>query len=88
MAVNFKIPASPSIKTYVIGQFLGADFTSDSSTVDETKSPNCENMIRSVPGKIRKRVGYEELDDFTDHIYGVHRFAVADEYIVHAGENL
>lgn len=88
MAVNFKIPASPSIKTYVIGQFLGADFTSDSSTVDETKSPNCENMIRSVPGKIRKRVGYEELDDFTDHIYGVHRFAVADEYIVHAGEKL
>lgn len=88
MATSFKIPPSPSIKTYVIGRFLGADFTSDSSTVDETKSPNCENMIRSVPGKIRKRTGYEELEDFGGRIYGVHRFAVADEHIVHAGTNL
>ena len=88
MPVSFKIPASPTIRTYVIDRFLGADFTSDASTVDETKSPNCENLIRSVPGKVRKRTGYELLDTFPDTIYGVHKFHVADEYIVHSGQNL
>ena len=88
MAKTFKVPSSPKINTYVIDNFLGADFTSDASTVDETKSPNCENMIRSVPGKVRKRAGYELLEDFGAYIYGVHTFHVADERLVHAGTKL
>ena len=88
MAKTFNIPSSPKVYTYVIDNFLGADFTSDASTVDETKSPNCENMIRSVPGKVRKRTGYELLSDFGAYIYGVHEFHVADERLIHAGTNL
>ena len=86
MAVTFKIPKSPTKQVYESTIFLGADFTSEASTVDETKSPNCENMIRSVPGKIRKRMGYEEVTDYGNWIYGVHYYSVLNTWIVHAGK--
>ncbi len=88
MAVSFKIPKSPVKQVYQSSEFLGADFTSEASTVDDTKSPNCENMIRSVPGKIRKRMGYEEIADYTSCIYGIHYYSVLDKYYVHAGKKL
>ena len=75
MAVSFNIPRSPAKQVYVSEKFLGADFTSEASTVDDTKSPNVENMIRSVPGKIRKRMGYEKLFDYHAPIYGVHHLS-------------
>ena len=68
MAVNFKIPSSPKKLVYESSNFLGADFTSEASTVDDTKSPNVENMIRSVPGKIRKRMGYKLFADYGETI--------------------
>lgn len=88
MAVSFKIPKSPTKQVYETTNFLGADFTSEASTVDDTKSPNCENMIRSVPGKIRKRMGYEEVADYGLPIYGVHYYSVRNTYYVHAGDEL
>lgn len=88
MAVQFKIPKSPNKQVYESTIFLGADFTSEASTVDDTKSPNCENMIRSVPGKIRKRMGYEMVADYEYPIYGVHYYSVLNTWIVHAGTYL
>ena len=88
MAVSFNIPRSPAKQVYESTKFLGADFTSESSTVDDTKSPNVENMIRSVPGKIRKRMGYEKLFDYKDPIYGVHHLSTTDIWLVHAGNKL
>ena len=88
MAVQFKIPKSPNKQVYESTIFLGADFTSEASTVDDTKSPNCENMIRSVPGKIRKRMGYEEVANYEYPIYGVHYYSVLNTWIVHAGQYL
>ena len=88
MAVQFKIPKSPKKQVYESTIFLGADFTSEASTVDDTKSPNCENMIRSVPGKIRKRMGYEMVADYEYPIYGVHYYSVLNTWIVHAGTYL
>lgn len=85
---QFSIPASPTIYSYESQSFLGADFTSDSTNVDDTKSPNCENMIRSVPGKVRKRMGYKFFSDYHEHIYGVHKFSVTNALIVHAGNKL
>ena len=86
--ISFKTPSSPKKQIYQSSTFLGADFTSEASNVDDTKSPNCENMIRSVPGKIRKRMGYEEVVDYGQPIYGVHYFSSTDTWLVHAGENL
>lgn len=85
---QFSIPKSPTIYSYESQAFLGADFTSDSTNVDDTKSPNCENMIRSVPGKVRKRMGYKYFNDYHEHIYGVHKFSVTNALIVHAGNKL
>lgn len=88
MAVHFKIPKSPAKQVYEATKFLGADFTSEASTVDDTKSPNVVNMIRSVPGKIRKRMGYTQLFDYQEPIYGVHHLSTTDVWIVHAGTKL
>ena len=88
MATRFNIPTSPKKLVYQSDTFLGADFTSEASTVDDTKSPNCENMIRSVPGKIRKRMGYEEVADYEQPIWGAHYFSLTDSYLIHAGTKL
>lgn len=89
MPVSFKVPKSPKISVYKNEAFLGCDFTSDASVVDDTKSPNCVNMIRSSPGKVRKRVGYRRVASFKGQkIYGVYHFTVTDHWIVHAGNKL
>lgn len=88
MAVSFRVPASPSIHVYQNQSFLGADFTDDASTVDDTKSPNCINMIRSVPGKVRKRMGYSVIRDYGACVYGVHHMSATDIWLVHAGTRL
>ena len=88
MAVSFNIPSSPKKLVYESNNFLGADFTSEASTVDDTKSPNVENMIRSVPGKIRKRMGYKLFADYGETIYGVHHLSTTDVWLIHAGTKL
>lgn len=88
MAVSFNIPASPKIQIYQNENFLGCDFTSDGSTVDDTHSPDCLNMTRLVPGKVRKRMGYHEIADYHEHVYGVHHFSTTDTWLVHAGNKI
>ena len=88
-ATSFKVPASPRISIYKNESFLGCDFTSDASTVDDTKSPNCVNMIRSVPGKVRKRMGYRKVASYNGQcIYGVHHLSTTDIWLVHAGTKI
>ena len=60
MAVSFKVPASPKRSIFVIDEFQGVDLTNTGSNIEDTRSPNAENMIRYVPGKVRKRMGYEK----------------------------
>ena len=88
MPVSFRVPASPQIHVYQNNRFLGADFTSDASTVDDTKSPNTVNMTRSVPGKVRKRMGYVEAYDYGRQINGVHHLATTDIWLIHSGTSL
>ena len=64
MAVSFKIPKSPARSILTIDNFLGADFTNSSASVEESKSPNTVNMIRDVPGKVRKAMGYKTINQF------------------------
>lgn len=67
MAVSFKIPKQPRKSIDVIDTFLGADFTNSPAGADKNKSPGLKNMIRDVPGKIRKCMGYETLISFTGY---------------------
>lgn len=76
MAVSFKVPASPKRSIFNIDQFLGVDMTNSGTSVDEKMSPNAPNMIRDVPGKVRKRMGYKVVKDFGGGvIYGAHVLA-------------
>lgn len=93
MATSFRIPKSPEVQIYQNDTFLGADFTTDVGNVDDTKSPDVVNMIRSIPGKIRKRMGYKQVCDMTvgntkQPVYGVYYFSYANAWIVHAKDKL
>ena len=58
MAVSFKVPKSPKRSIFNMDTFLGVDLTNSGSSIEETRSPNADNMVRFVPGKVRKRTGY------------------------------
>lgn len=66
MAVSFKVPNSPKRDIFNMDTFLGVDLTNTGSNIDETRSPNAENMVRYVPGKVRKRTGYHTQVKFAD----------------------
>ena len=76
MAVSFKVPKSPKRSIFNIDSFLGVDMTNNGTSVDDRMSPNAPNMIRDVPGKVRKRKGYKVVKDFgSGVIYGAHVLA-------------
>ena len=58
MAVTFKVPKSPKRNIAASDTFLGVDLTNTGVNIDGTRSPNAPNMVRHVPGKVRKRMGY------------------------------
>lgn len=49
-----------------ITTFKGVDMTNSSPNVDDARSPHAPNMIRDVPGKVRKRMGYKHIDGYYD----------------------
>lgn len=94
MAVSFSVPSSPKKSVLTIDTFLGADFTNSPANIQDVKSPNTVNMIRDVPGKVRKCMGYETIETYVDNeenplqINGFHSMR-NDEYgIVHAGTKI
>ncbi|MED9905286.1 MAG: hypothetical protein UFG06_14040 [Lachnospiraceae bacterium] len=70
-----------------ISEFLGADFTNSPAAVSESMSPNCKNMIRDVPGKVRKCMGYETVSTYGGKINGCHMLSTG-ETVVHAGTQM
>lgn len=89
MAVSFKIPKAQAKSIQTVSEFLGADFTNSPANVDMRRSPNCKNMIREVPGKVRKSLGWEVVKDYGEgKVNGHHYFRGDDEFAVHVGTNL
>ncbi len=88
MSVNFSIPKSPSRSILTIDTFLGADFTNSPAAVDITRSPNCKNMIRDVPGKVRKCMGYHTIENYDGKINGYHVLRGKEKGLVHAGTKM
>ena len=88
MPVQFNVPKSPSRSTLTIDTFLGADFTNDPANVDIDKSPNVLNMIRDVPGKVRKSMGYKTIAEFADPINGYHTKRGKAHGLIHAGTKI
>ena len=72
---------------FEIDTFLGIDLTNSPANVDENRSPDCENMIRDVPGKVRKRMGWRIVEQLSGKINGYHRFKDGIP-LIHAGTSL
>lgn len=83
---QLSVPSPVSRTVTKIESFKGVDLTNAAANVDISRSPNAINMIRDVPGKVRKRMGYYLDTTYEDTIHGV--FHVGGERIVHAGKNL
>ena len=88
MAKQFPVPAAPSRSILVIDEFHGVDFTNSPTNVDEKKSPNALNMIRDVPGKVRKSMGWHTVKQYSARINGVHFRREDTDGLVHSGTKL
>lgn len=96
-AVSFKVPASPQKSIQTVSEFLGVDFTNSPANIDIRRSPNGQNMVRDVPGKVRKSLGWEVVKEYTEtvdgeevglQINGYHALRGDDTYLIHAGTKL
>lgn len=83
---TFSIPTPVSRSVVTIEDFQGVDLNSSPGNVSLHRSPEAPNMIRDVPGKVRKRQGYELTGSYPGRINGVHR--IDGRTLVHAGETL
>ena len=89
MAVAFKVPSPPKRSIDTIDVLRGCDFTNSPANVDPSRSPNCVNMIRDVPGKVRKSLGWFVVNTYDDApINGCYHITGKNEYIVHCGTKL
>lgn len=93
MAVQFKVPKEVQRSIDVINEFLGVDFTNSSAAIDIRRTPNGKNMIRSVPGKVRKSLGWTtqktyKVDNVGQKINGCHFLRGETTYLIHAGTKL
>jgi len=91
MAVQFKVPKSPKRSIEAIDYFRGADFTNSPANVHITRSPNCVNMVRDVPGKLRKALGWHTITDFelsTSKVNGCFYLDDKGSAIAHVGTKL
>lgn len=75
-------------KSVTIDRFYGIDYTTDPSNVSMNQSPYAPNMIRDVPGKMRKCMGYYEVGRYDGSINGFHRLRGENAYLIHAGESI
>lgn len=84
----FAIPDIPGRSIIKLTQFYGVDFTSNPFNVNVTQSPDAENMIRSEPGKVRKRMGYKTIYRFDGKINGHYARKKDTTDLIHAGTGL
>lgn len=88
----FNVPASPARNVVEISTFKGVDLNSSPSNVETYRSPNAPNMMRDVPGKVRKRQGYEKIGTYAGRINGVHILRDVEngleKKLIHAGTTL
>ena len=83
---TFKVPSQVSRSVLTVDTLLGVDMTNDPSNVDKSQSPNGQNLIRDVPGKVRKCMGYQRIAALDGAVHGCHFFR--QEALVHAGGTL
>ena len=82
----FDVPSPAPRGVEIIEEFRGVDLNSSPTVVSKYRSPEAPNMMRDIPGKVRKRQGYEKLKHYDGQINGV--FRLNDSIVIHAGDKL
>jgi len=85
-------PKPPSTQIIQINEFRGIDLSSKPTYMSLKRSPNCQNMMRSAPGKVKCRMGYERVNEqqYGGRINGATEFR-SDRgtiRVVHAGTKI
>lgn len=73
-------------KILQLQQLCGTDLSHSAADVALMRSPDCPNMLRSVPGKVRKRMGYYTVGMYRERINGWYQFD--GHKVIHAGTKL
>lgn len=85
-------PKAPNTQVIQINQFNGIDLSSKPTLMSLTRSPDCQNMMRSAPGKVKRRMGYERVNEmpFPGRINGatIIRNDRNEIRVVHAGTKI
>lgn len=81
-----QVPNAPQTRRTLITEFRGADLHNSPSAMHLSRSPMCVNMMRSVPNKVRKRMGYHLVHDYGKRING--HYLYNGQEVVHAGNCL
>lgn len=79
--------SAPALSIVHIREFKGVDLTNQPNNVDVTRSPDAENMIRDVPGKVRKRMGWYQEAVLDGQVNGYHTLN-GKLPLIHAGTTL
>ena len=86
LIMAFDVPSPAPRGVEIIEEFRGVDLNSSPTVVSKYRSPEAPNMMRDIPGKVRKRQGYEKLKHYDGQINGV--FRLNDRIVIHAGDKL
>lgn len=70
--MRYSNTASVKVNTTTYGKFKGADFSTDPSQVDESRSPWPLNLIADEGGFPEKRLGWRTLKVFSGQINGIY----------------
>ena len=79
-----------SIRQSVYKTFRGADFSTDPSLVDYSRSPLCTNIVADGGAMPQKRLGYRTVQSLGDTVYGLFgaEFGGTVKRLAHAGTKL
>ena len=84
---QFSVPAAHGKVKTCINYFGGCDLTNSPSSVPLSRSPCAPNILRDVPGKVRKMQGYKTLFTADGAIHGC--FVLGNQTaLLHAGTKL
>lgn len=81
---------SPARNVLNISYLRGVDLHNSPSNVDPSRSPDAPNMVRDVPGKVRKRMGYATRFRLDGKIHGAYEVDVngVKKRLIHGGTRL
>ena len=89
MAV-FSLPAGKTRHTTVYSSFKGVDFSSDTTKIDNARSPYAPNVVSDSGGYPQKRTGWRELQRVKAPVNGLFRTVLDGTvyWLAHGGDTL